>query len=112
MSKIIDNLSSIVKRELISNINLRIIFFDNITNLRQDAAAYLSTPYSHMSTLIYYGEAGDAQIDTLEHLGQEKAAREIESAVMSVTKNKLKSLSAGKMGYGTKEVGDLVAQSL
>src|SRR4029077_10095922 len=37
----------------------------------------------------------------LEHLGETKAASEIENAVMSVTKNKLKSLSAGKMGYGT-----------
>ncbi len=29
---------------------------------------------------------------------------------MDVTQNKLKSLAAGKMGYGTKEVGDLVAE--
>ena len=48
----------------------------------------------------------------LDHLGEEKAAKEIEMAVMNVTKNKLKSLSAGKMGYGTKEVGDLVVESL
>ncbi len=48
----------------------------------------------------------------LEHLGEEKAAAEIEAAVMDVTRNKLKSLSAGKMGYGTKEVGDLVVEAL
>jgi 3-isopropylmalate dehydrogenase len=48
----------------------------------------------------------------LEHLGQENAAAQIESAVMSVTKNKLKSLSAGKMGYGTTEVGDLVVDAM
>ncbi len=46
----------------------------------------------------------------LESLGEEKAAVRIEKAVMDVTANKLKSLSAGKMGYGTKEVGDLVAE--
>jgi 3-isopropylmalate dehydrogenase len=48
----------------------------------------------------------------LDHLGEEKAAAQIEAAVMSVTKNKLKSLSAGKMGYGTREVGDLVVEAL
>ena len=29
---------------------------------------------------------------------------------MDVTKNKLKGLQAGKMGYSTTEVGDLVAE--
>ena len=53
--------------------------------------------------------AGGMMIDLL---GETKAAQEIEGAVMSITKNKLKSLSAGKMGYGTKEVGDLVVGAL
>ena len=48
----------------------------------------------------------------IDLLGETKAAQEIEGAVMSITKNKLKSLSAGKMGYGTKEVGDLVVGAL
>ena len=48
----------------------------------------------------------------LEHIGEEKAASQIETAVMSITKNKLKSLSAGKMGFGTREVGDLVVEAL
>jgi len=43
------------------------------------------------------------------HLGQEKAATAMEQAVMYVTAHKLKSLAAGKMGYSTTEVGDLVA---
>ncbi|MBI4352930.1 MAG: 3-isopropylmalate dehydrogenase [Candidatus Omnitrophica bacterium] len=47
-----------------------------------------------------------------EHLGEEKAASQIETAVIDVTKNKLKSLAAGKMGYGTREVGDLVVEAL
>ena len=46
----------------------------------------------------------------LDVLGEEKAANAIEQAVMTVTKDKLKSLSAGKMGYSTTEVGDLVAE--
>ncbi|OHB77887.1 MAG: 3-isopropylmalate dehydrogenase [Planctomycetes bacterium RBG_16_55_9] len=44
------------------------------------------------------------------HLGQEKAANAIEQAVMHVTAHKLKSLAAGRMGYSTSEVGDLVAE--
>ena len=43
--------------------------------------------------------------------GLEKAADEVEQAVMKVV-GKLKSLSAGKMGYSTAEVGDLVVDAL
>jgi 3-isopropylmalate dehydrogenase len=46
----------------------------------------------------------------LETLGEESAAQKIEDAVKFVTANKLKSLAAGKMGYSTSQVGDLVAQ--
>jgi 3-isopropylmalate dehydrogenase len=46
----------------------------------------------------------------LEHLGEDKAANAIEKAVMDVTANKLKDMGAGKMGYSTTEVGDLVAE--
>ncbi len=46
----------------------------------------------------------------LENIGEEKAARAVENAVQDALKSgKIKSLSAGKMGLGTKEVGDLVA---
>ncbi len=48
----------------------------------------------------------------LDSLGETRAAASIEKAVMDVTAHKLKSLSAGKMGYGTKEVGDLVVEAL
>jgi 3-isopropylmalate dehydrogenase len=44
-----------------------------------------------------------------ETLGEEKAANAIEQAVMHVTAHKLKSLAAGKMGFSTSQVGDLVA---
>ena len=48
----------------------------------------------------------------LENLGEEKAGRAIESAVIKVANKKLKSLAAGKMGYSTTEVGDLVVEGL
>ncbi len=45
----------------------------------------------------------------LRHLGEEAAANAIEEAVMFVTSRRLKSLAAGRMGYTTTEVGDMVA---
>jgi 3-isopropylmalate dehydrogenase len=48
----------------------------------------------------------------LRQLGEEKAAQMVENSVMFVTGNKLKSLSAGKMGYSTSEVGDLIVENL
>ena len=48
----------------------------------------------------------------LEHLGATEAARLVEQAVMSVTAANLKSLAAGKMGYTTSQVGDLVVTAL
>lgn len=44
----------------------------------------------------------------LEHLGEVKAAEAIENAVITIVSKKLKSLAAGKMGYSTTEIGDLV----
>ncbi|MCD6460402.1 3-isopropylmalate dehydrogenase [bacterium] len=46
----------------------------------------------------------------LEELGETKAAKRIEKGVVKALSNNLKSLSAGKMGYCTSEVGDLVAK--
>ncbi|MEE8359406.1 MAG: 3-isopropylmalate dehydrogenase [Candidatus Omnitrophota bacterium] len=48
----------------------------------------------------------------LEHIGEEKAAAMIEKSIMRITKEKLKSMSAGKMGFTTAEVGDLVVEFL
>ena len=45
----------------------------------------------------------------LDYLGEEEAAKAVEEAVKTVVSKHLKSLSAGKMGYSTSEVGDLVA---
>ena len=48
----------------------------------------------------------------LEVLGELNAARIIEEAVIKVVSNDMKSLSAGKMGHSTSEVGDLVVKNL
>jgi 3-isopropylmalate dehydrogenase len=48
----------------------------------------------------------------LDFLGESTAARAIENAVIKVTREKVKSLAAGKMGYSTTQLGDMVAGSL
>ena len=45
----------------------------------------------------------------LATLGEDKAAAAVEESVMFITANKLKSLAAGRMGYSTSDVGDMVA---
>jgi 3-isopropylmalate dehydrogenase len=50
--------------------------------------------------------AGGLMLDTL---GEGKAALAVEAAVVKTLTNNLKSLDAGRMGYSTSEVGDLVA---
>ena len=47
----------------------------------------------------------------LNQLGEEKYAEDIENAIIS-TAQKLDSLSAGKMGMSTSEVGDTVLNSI
>jgi 3-isopropylmalate dehydrogenase len=46
----------------------------------------------------------------LEILGEDQAGKKIEDTVKFITSNKLKSLAAGRMGYSTTEVGDMVAE--
>jgi 3-isopropylmalate dehydrogenase len=48
----------------------------------------------------------------LEQEGFDKAAERVSKAVAFVTGNKMKSQAAGKMGYSTSEVGDLVCENL
>jgi len=49
----------------------------------------------------------------LENLGEKEAAKSVENAVISALESgKIKSLSAGKMGLTTTEVGDLVASQV
>jgi 3-isopropylmalate dehydrogenase len=46
----------------------------------------------------------------LEHLGLDDAANRVDKAVMTATSKHLKSLSAGRMGMSTSQVGDLIAK--
>lgn len=48
----------------------------------------------------------------LDCLGETKAAKAIEDSIMFLTANTIKDMGAGKMGYSTSQVGDLVAQRL
>jgi len=46
-----------------------------------------------------------------EQLGEEKAAKRIEDAVIKIlSEGKIKDVGAGRMGMGTTDVGDLVAK--
>lgn len=48
----------------------------------------------------------------IENLGEVEAAQSIEKSVISLVNSKLRSLAAGKMGYSTTEIGDLVVSNL
>ena len=48
----------------------------------------------------------------LDFLGETKAGAAIGDAVVKIINTKIKSLAAGKMGHGTREVGDLVASAI
>lgn len=48
----------------------------------------------------------------LDFLGETEAAKAIEAAVIKITREKVKSLAAGRMGHSTSEIGDMVASSL
>ncbi|MBK36101.1 MAG: 3-isopropylmalate dehydrogenase [Gemmatimonadetes bacterium] len=48
----------------------------------------------------------------LDTLGEAEAAAAVEKAIIDVVGTKLKSMSAGRMGYSTTEVGDLVAEAI
>jgi 3-isopropylmalate dehydrogenase len=53
---------------------------------------------------------GAAQM-MLDILGEEKAAKDVETAMVGVMQQ-MKSMSAGKMGYSTTEIGDMVAKAV
>ncbi len=46
----------------------------------------------------------------LDYLGEKEASKAIEKAIVNVVGRHVKNLSAGKMGYSTSEVGDLVVK--
>jgi 3-isopropylmalate dehydrogenase len=48
----------------------------------------------------------------LEQSGYEKAGNRVMKAIMHVTANEMESQNAGRMGHGTREIGDLVVKNL
>ncbi len=67
--------------------------------------------YTGQNVINPLASIGAAQM-MMEYLGEDAAAAAIEKGIRYVVAEKLKSLSAGKMGYSTTEVGDLVAQTI
>jgi 3-isopropylmalate dehydrogenase len=67
--------------------------------------------YTGMNIINPLAAIGAAQM-MLSHLGLEEAAQSVEKAVRKVVESKIKDLTAGKMGYSTQEVGDLVVSFL
>ena len=65
--------------------------------------------YTGMNVINPLAAIGSLQM-MLDVLGETEAADLVDKAIAHVTGTKLKSLSAGKMGYSTTEVGDMVAQ--
>ena len=48
----------------------------------------------------------------LDHLDEKEAAQAVEKAIIHIVSEKMKSMDAGKMGYGTDEVGDLIVDAI
>jgi 3-isopropylmalate dehydrogenase len=48
----------------------------------------------------------------LDTIGEKKAALSVEAGVANVLKNDMKDVAAGKMGYSTGEIGDLVVDHI
>lgn len=48
----------------------------------------------------------------LDHLGESEAAAAIDKAAGWATQSKIKSMAAGKMGFSTSQVGDLIAEAV
>ena len=65
--------------------------------------------YTGMNVINPMAAIGAVQM-MLETLGEQKAADIVDKAIAKMTGEKMKSQSAGKMGYSTTEVGDMVAQ--
>ncbi len=65
--------------------------------------------YTGMNVINPLAAIGAAQM-MLEYLEEETASKNLLEAIKKVVKNDIKSLDAGKMGFGTREIGDLVAR--
>lgn len=65
--------------------------------------------YTGLNKINPLAAIGAAQM-LLEYINEDKAAAILMDAIKKVVSKDLKSLDAGKMGYGTREVGDLVVE--
>ncbi len=65
--------------------------------------------YTGLNVINPLAAIGAAQM-MLEYLEEEAASKRLLEAIKKVVKNDIKSLDAGKMGMGTREIGDLVAR--
>ena len=70
-----------------------------------------STPSAGLNVINPIAAIG-AMSMLLEHSGQPAAGARVMKAIQTITGTKMKSQNAGKMGFGTKEVGDLVVGAL
>jgi 3-isopropylmalate dehydrogenase len=70
-----------------------------------------SPKYSGLNQINPLATISAAQM-MLDYLQEEKAASVLQEAIKKVVKNDLKSLGAGNMGHGTREVGDLVVSHI
>jgi 3-isopropylmalate dehydrogenase len=65
--------------------------------------------YTGMNIINPLAAIGAVQM-MLETLGEDKSAAAVDKAIAKATGEKMKSMAAGKMGYSTSEVGDMVAE--
>ena len=91
----------------------RITLYGNV-DIRQIRSAFYSTGrikqmHVHEGDAVTNGQL-IAELDATRY--EAAAAKAVEAAVIKVANTKLKSLAAGKMGYTTEQVGDLVVENL
>ncbi len=67
--------------------------------------------YTGMGVINPLAAVGAMQM-MLETLGEQKGADIVDKAIAWITGEKLQSMSAGKMGYSTSEVGDMLAEKV
>jgi len=67
--------------------------------------------YTGMQKINPIAAISAAQI-MLDTLGEQKAARSIENGVIKVLREDIRDVAAGKMGYSTQQVGDLVEKHI
>ncbi|MBR2912036.1 MAG: hypothetical protein IKC05_10520, partial [Lentisphaeria bacterium] len=80
--------------------------------LEQQSSNLIIQPWNLDTPVINPLAAVGAAGMMLDFLGEKEAAAAIDRSIAFITGNKMKSQAAGKMGYSTGEVGDLVVENL